>query len=794
VLSLPVDSYLPVILAGVESARAVVVVAEPGAGKTTRVPPAISLGGRTILLQPRRMAARAVVRRIAEERGWQVGREVGWQMRFERRFRDDTQLLVATEGILTARLQQDPLLSDFRTVVLDEFHERSLYADLAIALAKQAWLARSDLRLVVMSATIDAEAVAAYLGGCPIVRVPGALHPLRVVYAPGEQPADAAVRMLGETAGDILVFLPGTLEIRRTLAEIATRLDRAGGGPAVDLLPLHGSLDAAEQDRALEPAVRGRRRIIVATNVAETSITVPGVSGVVDSGLHKVARYDAERAVDSLMTERITRDAADQRAGRAARTGPGVVRRLWDERDRLRPHREADIHRVDLAATVLDVLAWGGDPGTLDWFERPSPDALAAAVRLLERLGAVYDGRPTAVGRDVQGLPVHPRLARILAAGRYARPLARACALISERHYIPPRAASTSSDLLSALDRWDEVPPHVKRVADELERVGHAGADAISEEEFRRAILAGYPDRVAARRGAGSDRVKLATGTGAVLGDESGVRDGDFLVAVDVHESGAIVRAGAARTPAGARTQTLPTRAEPRIRIASRVEREWLRPTAVETVHRIDEASGTVRAARIERYDALVLSETPAAVDANAAADLLAHAWLERGLSSEDQQLERRLRFAGIAIDMAVAARRAAERARSLRDMRLADGLDAAARRTLDRDAPEALAVPSGRTHTLEYGEDGTVMASVKLQELFGLSDTPRIGARREPVLLALLAPNGRPVQMTRDLRSFWERTYPEVRKELRGRYPKHPWPEDPWTATPTARAKPRAR
>src|SRR5262245_55077131 len=370
---LPIDAHIDTIVDAVHRRRAAVVTAPPGAGKTTRVPPALAADGRVILLQPRRMAARAIAARIADERGWTLGREVGWQVRFDRRFAADTRLLVVTEGILTARLQTDPLLSDFHTIVIDEFHERSIHADLALALARQAWRARDDLRLVVMSATLDAEPVSAFLESCPIVDVPGRTHPLDIAYAP-QMPLAATVRsVMHETTGSVLCFLPGAPEIQRAMNQLEGQVAQD-----LQLLPLHGSLDSEAQDRALRSA--GHRRVIVATNIAETSLTVPGVTAVVDTGLHKVARYDPGRGVDSLETERITLDAADQRAGRAGRLGPGVVRRLWDARDRLRPHREPEVHRVDLSSAALEIVAWGGDPRTFEWFERPRADALEAAI------------------------------------------------------------------------------------------------------------------------------------------------------------------------------------------------------------------------------------------------------------------------------------------------------------------------------------------------------------------------------------------------------------------------------
>ena len=365
--ALPIDPHVATVRACLDRHRAAVLVAGPGAGKTTRVPPALVDRGRVLVLQPRRVAVRAVTARIAEERGWTPGHEVGWQIRFERRFTAETRLLVATEGILTARLQHDPLLSDVTTLVLDEFHERSLALDLGLALARQAWQARPDLRLLVMSATLDTTPVARYLGGCPIVEVAGAAHPLTVEYAPGEAVSDAVHDVLPRTRGQVLCFLPG----RREIETAATALARLPGLTGVEIVPLHGGLDGDAQDRAVRPAPAGQRRVILATNIAETSLTVPGVSVVVDGGLVKVARYDAARGVDRLDLERITADSATQRAGRAARLGPGLVRRLWDARDRLRETREPDIARVDLAGAALDVATWGADPRTFEWFEAP---------------------------------------------------------------------------------------------------------------------------------------------------------------------------------------------------------------------------------------------------------------------------------------------------------------------------------------------------------------------------------------------------------------------------------------
>jgi len=410
---LPVDSHLDEVRDALDRHRAAVLVAAPGAGKTTRVPPALVDVGRVMLLQPRRVAARAMAARIAAERGWTLGREVGWHIRFERRFTPDTRLLVVTEGILTAYLRHDPLLSDVTTLILDEFHERSIHADLGLALARQAWQARNDLRLLVMSATLDAVPVTAFLGGCPVIDVPGTTHHLSVTYAPGQSMAGAVTDVLPQTTGNVLCFLPGVREIELAAQEV----EAAVRGLGVDVLRLHGSLDAAEQDAVLRadegggpaaPKRAARRRVILATNVAETSLTVPGVDAVIDSGLHKVARYDPGRAIDSLTTERISLDSADQRAGRAARLGPGVARRLWDPRDRLRPHREPEIDRIDLSPPVLSILVTGARPDTFEWFDPPVRARVDAALDLLTRLGAVEDGRVTHVGVSMNKIAVPP--------------------------------------------------------------------------------------------------------------------------------------------------------------------------------------------------------------------------------------------------------------------------------------------------------------------------------------------------------------------------------------------------
>ena len=670
---LPVDGHIDDIVALVRAKKRAVIVAPPGAGKTTRIPPALTVLGRTILLQPRRVAARALARRIAAERGWTLGEEIGWQIRFERRFSARTSLLVATEGILTARLQADPLLSDFSVIVLDEFHERSIHADLALALAKQAVNARDDLALVVMSATMDAEPVARFLGGARVIEINTRTFPIEVRYTPNVSMADA-VRDVARTAkGHILCFLPGAREIENVRVQLA----------GMNALPLHGSLDVDAQERALAPS--SEQKIILATNVAETSLTVEGVSDVIDSGLQKVLRFDAETAVDHLVTEQISLDSADQRAGRAGRTGPGRATRLWDQRMMLRPHREPDVRRVDLASPVLDILAWGGDPLTFEWYERPPRHRIEAAVELLRRIRAVED--------KLDRIPLHPRLARVLHDAGEAG--VRVCALLSED-------VRGVGDALALADS-----PRLDRAARELSRFAKGNGDV------RKALLAGFPDRVAMRREPGSLRLLLSSGTGATLAKESGMHTGEFLVALDV--TGELVR------------------------IASTIEREWLVPTHEDVIH--EWTGERVRATKRVWYDALLLKEINVPPDPAEVQRLTPKKQI-------DPEVQRRLALGG----------------------------------------PERLDLPSGRSIKLEYREDGSIFAAVKLQELFGLAETPRIG--KTPVTFELLAPNGRPVQITRDLRSFWNSGYQQVRKELRGRYPKHPWPEDPWTAPPTGRTK----
>lgn len=754
---LPIDAHLPRIADALGRKGSVVVVAPPGAGKTTRVPPALAEEGKTIVLQPRRIAARSLARRIADERGWTLGGEVGWQVRFEKRFGEDTRLLVATEGILTARFHADPLLSEFGTVVLDEFHERSIHLDLGLAFAREARRARGDLRIVVMSATLDPGPVAAYLGEASVVEVEASPHPVEIVHEAHVDPVEAAIEVLSRPGGHLLVFFPGAREIRRAEEALARRI---GGRADVRVLPLHGSLDADAQDAAL--ARFAGRKVVLATNLAETSLTIEGVTDVIDTGLHRVPRRDPATGIDRLTTERISKDSAAQRAGRAGRTGPGRCLRLWDPRDEMRERREPEIERVDLASPLLDVLAWGADPASFPWFESPPAASLDEARTLLDRIGAAKEGALTPLGDRLHRLPVHPRVGRVLLAAEDREEAAAALAAFEEGWAPRGDPVATDCDLLLRASRIGEAPPRVRRAAEALSRLSGGGSERLP---FRRALLLGFPDRVAKRREPGSPSLLLRSGTGAVLGRESGVRDGELLLALDVGGG-----------------------AEPIVRAASRVEKEWLEPDAESIETRLE--GDAIRAERLSRLGAIVLSSAPATPDPEEAARLLAAALLARGLDEASDSILRRCRFAGIEVDLPALARAACEGRTRLPKFDLGEWIPPGVRRDLARLAPERLPLPSGRAARLDYREDGTVVAAVKLQELFGLAETPRVGARGEPVVFELLAPNGRPVQTTSDLRSFWQRTYPEVRKELRGRYPKHPWPEDPWTAKPTHRTK----
>ncbi|MFU8856592.1 MAG: ATP-dependent helicase HrpB [Deferrisomatales bacterium] len=846
---LPVDQAGPRILDALADRGAVVVVAPPGSGKTTRIPQLLADSGlldrgACLVLEPRRLAARAAAQRVAEERGCPLGSEVGYHVRFDRRAGSRTRLLFVTEGILTARLQSDPFLEGVSAVILDEFHERSLEADLALAFLREIRReARPDLKLLVLSATLDPAPVAGYLGA-EVVEASGRPHPVEVVYL--EQPARsplpetvaAGVRRAWKLRpggrGDILVFLPGAGEIRAA----ARVLEEWASGQGASVLPLHGDLPGAAQDRVLRRSPGAR--VILATNVAETSITVEGVSAVVDTGLARVLRYDPSLGLDRLEVESVSRASAEQRAGRAGRLGPGVALRLWTRHDdQGRPERiEPEAHRADLSHALLEILAWGhGDARTFPWLEPPAPERVEAGLGLLARLGALDETlRLTLLGDALRRLPLPPRLGRLVheAARRgWAREGARLAALAAERDLLlagrvslsgrdrrgpPPATPTGPSDWLHRLDLLEEaaslhfdsdrlratgIDPTAARAAWRSAVQVEATARRLPEaaprrevpapEDLLRLALLAYPDRVARRRAPGSDRFVMVGGRGAKLAPESGVRREELVVAV--------------RLEAGRRGE----RAEGVIRWASAVEPVWLQGVVTRTEVAFDSVARRVCAWERDRYDDLVIAERPARPDPEAARQLLAEEAARDPLAAlrpgrEARDLVSRWQFLAREAPELGLRPWGEERWRALLEelargrtdfagLRRADLLAALRnqltweqRRALEREAPERVRVPSGSLLRLEYPEEGPPVLPVKIQEAFGWDRGPVVAAGRVPVLLHLLGPHGRPLQVTSDLASFWRNTYPQVRKEMRGRYPRHRWPEDPWAAEPSRR------
>jgi ATP-dependent helicase HrpB len=850
---LSIDALIPDVIAALRQARSVTLVAPPGAGKTTRVPPAVLDSGLlsvthplVVVLQPRRVAARATAARIAQERGVPLGDEVGYQIRMERKTSARTRLTVVTEGILTRQLLSDPFLEGVGAVILDEFHERSLHTDFALALLREVrQTVREDLLLVVMSATMDAEPVAQFLGHCPIVRAEGRQYPIDISYHPSphgtplpQRAATAVDRVLAdpEADGDVLVFLPGADEIRRTARAIESHTARTD----VLVLPLHGRLSSEEQDRALGPC--DRRKVVLATNVAETSLTIEGIRTVIDTGFARYASYDSARGLERLELGRISRASADQRAGRAGRTAPGRCLRLWSEAE----HRGLpvsdipEIHRVDLSSTVLALHAWGSaDPVRFGWFESPPDDSLRAAERLLEALGALetHTKRITPLGRRLLDVPIHPRLARLLLSSAEAGCLdegAAIAALLSERDLTRPgadgsppisgRSLRAKSDLLVKLDLLREaercrfasdlrhrgIEPTAARQAaqtrQELMRLGRrwsgvrrASSENTDEDVLLRLILLAYPDRVARRRGPGEMTARMVGGRGVRLESSSVVREAEYFVALDATEDR---RSG--------------TR-EARARTASTIERQWILdafPEAIREVRelRFDEQRGRVVAVRSTHYRDLLLEESPhGAVDADEAARMLgdvlrnralewvhgdteASAWLIRCECLRQWMPEADWTPWGTG-ELGEVIAEACAGLRSLDDVRKVSLLprlrgrirhDEA--RRIEQEAPAEIVVPSGNRITLSYELGRAPILAVRIQEIFGWNDTPRVAGGRVPVVLHLLGPNFRPVQITDDLRSFWTTTYYQVRKDLRARYPKHAWPEDPWTARAEAK------
>jgi ATP-dependent helicase HrpB len=843
---LPIDPVLPQLLEALRRQHAAVLRAPTGAGKTTRVPPAVldaglAGPGRVLVLEPRRLAARAAARRMADERGGRVGEEVGYQVRFDRRYGPHTRILVVTPGILIRMLQDDPLLESAGCVLFDEFHERGLDSDLALGMVRRVQqTVRPDLRVAVMSATLATTALSTYLGGCPVVIAEGRLFPVEVRHEPRpeHQPwpvaaARAVERLLEHTGGDLLVFLPGLGEIRQT----ARQLDTVARQRGLAVVPLYGDLPADQQDAAL---TRGpRRRIVLATNVAETSVTVEGVIGVVDTGLARIEVFDPGVGLNRLKLLPISRASAEQRAGRAGRTQAGLCVRLWGAAAHLgRPEQtEPEIRRVDLPGAVLQLLCWGEkDVMAFPWLEAPLEVTVRQALALLGRLGALDGDRVTELGRVLTRLPVHPRLGCLLVQGqRWGQPqrVALASALLSERDPFARevgrpagRTATTWSDVLERVEALEEyersgrcesavgtlhrgAARFVLHARDQLARLlkqelRHTGggearpADVPADEAVLRALFEAFPDRLARRRQAGSGRGVMVGGRGVVLASPSGLTEPELFVCVEVDAG----------------------RAETVVRQASGVQRDWLpaERLAVSTEVQFDPAAERVSARRLLRFEDLVLDETPAALPDDAeVARVLAAAVAEhpeRVFPATDSPAGvYRTRVRCLRAWMSELNLPALDDAelrellpwlchgcRSFEDVRRAGWLEAlqgrltpVQRQAVEREAPERLTVPSGSRLALRYEEGRPPVLAVRIQELFGLRDSPRVAAGRVRVLLHLLAPNHRPQQVTDDLASFWENTYAQVRKELRARYPKHAWPEDPWSA-PAERGPKRRR
>jgi ATP-dependent helicase HrpB len=768
--TLPVDAILPEIIESLRRRPNLVIEAPPGAGKTTRVPPALLdvVMGDVVVLEPRRIAARLAARRVALELGEQPGETVGYQVRFEETVGPRTRLRFVTEGVLTRRLLSEPQLRGVDAVVLDEFHERHLESDLALALLKRLQLKRPELRLVVMSATLEADPVAKYLGECPIVRSEGALFETSIQHLPySPEPLEKQVRgavelLVGKQhAGDILTFLPGADEIRRATRECDAVARKAG----LLVLPLHGGLTPAEQDRAVSPAAQ--QKLILATNVAESSVTVEGVNAVVDSGLVRVARHSPWSGLPTLQVTRVSKASAKQRAGRAGRTGPGTVLRLYTEEDYLRrpEHDAPEVTRTDLSQLCLDLRAMGiAHVREVDWLDAPPVVAVDAAEALLDRLGATGE-----MAKRLARFPLPPRLSRILveAMGRgVGEDGCVAAALLGSGLRV------TKNDLLAAME--SEHDYRLQQHIEQLLRIARPKKQARHDDDaLLQSVLAGFPDRVARRR-AGKQLRMSAGGSAEIAGEAPRY---EFMVAIDAEDR---------------KEKPLPL-----VRMTSRIEPDWLIDLFPERVRERSEVTWNHSAERVDAvsamlYDELVIQESRgAAPDPQAAAELLAQKAMEAGLErfidlDSLNEITARIEFAGLeAPDVPGAVRELCSGLRSFSELKkAATGLislieQRAGGRRLNDLAPERIRLQHGQTQ-VHYERGKPPWISSRLQDFFGMRETPRIGPERMPVVVHLLAPNHRPVQTTSDLAGFWERLYPEVRRQLMRRYPKHSWPEKP--------------
>jgi len=835
-MTLPIDEALPRLREALTGHASVVLQAPPGAGKTTMVPLALLdepwLKGKSIvMLEPRRLAARAAAGRMSQLRDENVGGMVGYRIRFESKVSKATRIEVVTEGILTRRLQNDPGLEGVGLVIFDEFHERHLHADLALALCLDSQRGlRDDLKILVMSATLDGEAVSRLLNNAPIITSEGRSYPVDVHYPPrdpeGRLPdvvAQAIQRALADHEGDVLAFLPGAWEIRRTQSNIEAALKNSN----VDIYPLYGDLPWEQQERAIRPGgASGRRKVVLATPIAETSLTIDGVRVVVDSGYARVPQFDPKSGLSRLVTQRISRASAEQRAGRAGRTAPGVCYRLWGETTQrgLIPQAIPEIRSADLVPLALELSAWGvQDATSLAWLDPPPAASLAQARDLLVELDALDEqGRITAAGRAMAQLPLHPRLAHMLRAAEKMQRGALACdiaALISERDILMGEA-HRSCDLTERLEvlrvfRQQGRKGAEARGADAngCTRVDQAArqwrrligardeATAFDPDDAGQLLALAYPDRIAQQRAPNASAYLLANGRGARL-PEWEIRLRQPLLVAATLDAGE--GEGMIYLAANLRAASLPTLMPGHVR--SEEEVRW------------DAEQQIVVARHVERLGALVLDSAPlkkpdpaklraAMLEGVRRLGLDALPWTDEARQWQARVLSLRQWFPEETwpdvSDTALAATlddwlapyldgitRRDHLARLDLSAILNSHLDWKQGQQLDNDAPTHLAVPSGSQLKLEYKPGESPVLAVKLQEMFGLADTPRIARGHVPVTLHLLSPARRPIQVTQDLRSFWGRTYAEVKKELKGRYPKHPWPDDPWNAVPTARAK----
>jgi ATP-dependent helicase HrpB len=791
-----------------ERGRAVL-QAPPGAGKTTRVPLALLdqpwLSGKIVMLEPRRIAARAAAGHMASLLGERVGETVGYRIRMDRKVGPNTRIEVVTEGILTRMLQDDPALEGVGAVIFDEFHERSLNADLGLALALETAVLRDDLRLLVMSATLDGGPVARLLGDAPIVSSEGRAYPVETHHRPsrpGEAIEDAVARAvrdaLAEETGSLLVFLPGAREIRRVQAKLS------GLGDGVTVAPLYGDLPAAAQDQAIRPAPAATRKVVLATNIAETSLTIEGVRVVIDSGLARAPRFDPRTGMSRLETVAIARAAADQRRGRAGRTEPGVCWRLWAKAGEgaMAPFDPPEILVADLAPLALELALWGS--GDLAWLDPPPAAALAQARALLADLGAIDpDGRPSAHGKAMARLPLHPRLAHMVLRAKaegVGGTAAELAAILEGRRPSPETDLRSSIEVLHR-DRGDPAVARLREAARDIARRFGLGPGGGSGDAGALLALA-YPDRVAKRRPGGRGSFLLANGRGAALRDGDPLAGTDYLAVAETDDAGREARILAAAPLDEATLEAV---------LGDRIA--WVQTVAW------DATEQAVAARRQRRLGALVLTDAalpnpdPAAVarallegvrrlglDAlpwrDGAVVLRKRAGFARALEgegwpdwSDTALIETLEEWLGPHLG---GMRRRSDLDRLDLAQILSTALGWERQRALDTLAPATIPIPSGRRAALDYADPTQPVLAVKLQEMFGQAETPRVGNGKVPVAIHLLSPAGRPLQVTRDLAGFWAGSYAEVRKDMRGRYPRHPWPDDPLAAPATARAKPR--